>query len=365
MVELKAYAFWGLVERATDAGYFVFSIVFVLGVIVFMHELGHFLLAKLFGVRVLQFSLGFPPKALSKKIGQTEYILSWIPLGGYVRMAGENEESDEPWAFSAQSPLKKLLIIAGGPISNFLGGILVLWAVFFFVGDVVPDMTRPVISGTLPDSPAAKLQLQSGDSIFAINDIPVKTWTEMDSIIKAHPDELVQISFVRQGVAYAESVKLFSRVEPKGRKVGKLGVYPSIRSVNHNLISAFKRSIGLFSLTLCEVAKFVSGAFTGKANLKDVGGPILIAEFTVKSAKSGLSQLFIFLAVLSLNLGIINLFPLPLLDGGQMAFYAIEAVTRKRLPQRAREITQTIGFIILISLMILVSINDIMRILGK
>ncbi len=346
-------------------GYAVIATLFVIGGVVFLHELGHFIIAKLCGVRVLQFSLGFPPKAYSKKIGETEYIISWIPLGGYVRMAGENEEINEPYSFSSKSSLEKLFIIVAGPISNIFWGIVILWLIFLALGEAIPDRASTVISGVVDKSPAQTLGLQKGDSIVAINDIFVRNWDVLDSLLSSNPGERVRITFVRGGEVIQDTVTLLSVEIEGGKRVGKLGVYPRIRTIRRNPKDAIKKSLNLVGNMLKEIIEFLSRALSGEPVLKELGGPILIAQLAGKTAKSGLGSLFIFMAILSVNLGFINLFPLPLLDGGQIIIYSIEGISRKKLPKRAKEITQKIGVFILLLLILIITVNDICRLFGK
>lgn len=342
-------------------GYTIIAAIIAIGSVIFIHELGHFLSAKLSGVRVLQFSLGFPPKAISKKIGETEYIISWVPIGGYVKMWGENEDINEPFAFSSKSPIQKIFIIGAGPISNILAGITILWFIFLLTGEVVPDRSKTVISGVVKNSPAERIGLQKGDSIVAINGLTIKTWDELDSALSANPEKQITLVFVRDNIQIEDTVTLSSITDPQGLKRGKLGVFPTIKKLEHNPASAFKKSVSLVYAMISEIIKFLARAFTGKATLKEIGGPILIAQLAGKSAKAGLENLIIFIAILSTNLGFINLFPLPLLDGGQIILYSIEGLSRKKISAKTKEITQKIGVFVLLTIMALIMINDIIR----
>src|SRR3990170_2639319 len=162
------------------------SFIFVLGILVFVHELGYFIVARLCGIRVEKFSLGFPPKLVSRKVGETEYIISWIPLGGYVKLAGENPEESSgtnPWEFMAQPVWKRSLVIAAGPVMNFILAILFFWGIFFFNGLQVPQSETTVIGQLTPGGPAEKAGIKPGDKILSVNETPVTNFDQMAKII--------------------------------------------------------------------------------------------------------------------------------------------------------------------------------------
>ena len=297
----------------------------VLGFIIFFHELGHFLLAKLMGVRVLQFSLGFPPKALSKKIGETEYVLGIIPLGGYVKMAGEqaDDEPSNPWDYSSKSVWAKITIIFAGPFFNFILGLLLLTFIFTFWGLEKEDLSRPVIGGVADNTPAHSVGILPSDSIISINDAPVVSWDSLRNILMQYPEQEITIRLSRKGKELQLPVKLSSKLV-NGRVIGILGVYPSVTNTPYSLLSAFGQAIKSASAFFAELIKFFVRLFAGKVSFSELGGPILIARMTGQSAKLGIRYLLMFVAFLTINLAFINLLPIPMLDGGHLGGYVIE-----------------------------------------
>ncbi len=340
--------------------------IIVLGFIIFIHELGHFLLAKLAKVRVLQFSLGFPPKALSKKIGETEYILGLIPFGGYVKMSGEEDKGDgNPWDYSNKHPLAKIAIILAGPLFNLIFGIFLLIFVLAVWGGVETDLSRPVVGKVKKNTPAHKVGILPGDSIIAVNGEPISSWEELTIKLRAFPGRRVTIDLIREKEKHTLSVRLSSRLY-EGKRVGILGVYPKIYSkkVPYSpigaIVEAFRKTAGF----LQELFRFFGRLFSGEVSIKEVGGPIFIGQLAGQSARLGISYLLFFVAFLSINLAFINLFPIPMLDGGQIIFCTVEWIYRRPISAKTKLVFQKIGLVILLSLMLLIMSNDILRILG-
>lgn len=344
------------------------SFVVLLGILIFVHELGHFLAARMTGVGVLKFSLGFGPKIFGKKIGETEYVLSWIPLGGYVKLLGEsgNEElspEEEKRSFCKQSVWKKILIVLAGPGFNFLLAVVIFIFVLIYG---LPSLTSE-IGEVQKDSAAYEAGMQNGDKIVFINGEKVNFWDDIRAIIAESKDKQIEIVVERKG----EEKSLF--VKPKlsksknifGEEVPAylIGISPSEKTVIERrnpwdaIITSVYKTWEISKLTVISVVKI----FEGVISPKTLGGPIFIAQVAGAQVKEGLIPFILFMAILSINLGVINLFPIPVLDGGHIFFYLIEIVTRREISLKVRELSQQIGFVILLMLMLFVIFIDIER----
>ena len=349
----------------------IISVIVLLGILVFVHELGHFLVAKWSGVGVLKFSLGFGPRLIGRKFGETEYLISMIPLGGYVKMLGESEEDelspeDEERSFQKQPVLKRIGIVAAGPLFNFLFAIIV-FAIIYSFG--VPVLTSRI--GDVQEGGAAfKAGIQKGDNILAIDGKEISRWGELaDAISKSNGKELnftvernnkVHDIYIRPGLAKVKNI-FGEEIESY-----KLGVIASSETVIErvNPFRAFLEGVAqtwwFTKLTYLTVVKIVQRVVSPK----NLGGPILIAQMSGEYAKRGIIPFMFFMAILSINLGVLNLLPIPVLDGGHLFFYLIEVVTGKEVNIKWREMAQQVGFFLLIMLMVFVFYNDIARIIG-
>jgi regulator of sigma E protease len=345
----------------------------VIGVLIFVHELGHFLVAKYLGVGVEAFSLGFPPRLLHKQVGETDYRISVIPLGGYVKLVGENpgeEISPEllPKSFSHRSVWQRFAIVAAGPFFNLLFAVIALSLVFTFTG--IPYFNTE-IGGIQPDSPAQEAGLQKGDLILSINDQPVHRWEDLSKIIRTTGEKNLDIKF-RRGNQDMQ-VNLKPRVMETSNIFGEIvsatliGVSApekyEIEKIDplsawwHGITYAYR----ILEVTVVSFAKLI----TQKVPLNSLGGPIMIAQVAGKQAEQGISQLVHFMAVLSINLALLNILPIPMLDGGHLLFFIVEAVRGKPIPVKYREIAQAVGLTALLTLMFFVFYQDILRLMGS
>ncbi len=347
------------------------SVVVLLGVLIFVHELGHFLLAKSLGVGVLKFSLGFGPKLIGRRVGETEYMISLVPLGGYVKLLGESETDDvlpqdEKRSFVKQHVLRKIAIVIAGPLFNFLFAILA-FAVIFMVG--IPSLTTE-IGSVQSNSPAEVAGLRAGDTVVSIDGKNVVRWADLAEIItKSEGRELV-LKLDRQGAARDVRVKpeMIKAKNIFGEDVDsyKIGVGASKNTFieRQNPIratwSGIEQTWAITELTLVSIVKMVQGVVSPDS----LGGPILIAQMAGANVKKGVMNFVFFMALLSINLAVLNLFPIPVLDGGHLLFFLIELVTGREVNIKWRERAQQVGFFILVMLMIFVFYNDIMRIFG-
>ena len=348
----------------------IFAFIVVLGVLVFFHELGHFLVARLFGVGVEKFSLGFGPRIFGKKVGITDYRVSAIPLGGYVKMVGEDPTSELdpeniPLSFTHKHVFKRMLIVAAGPFFNFLLAALVFFGIFIISGTYI---LKPTIGKVETGTPAHQAGLQEGDFIRAIDGIAIASWEDMAQIITESNGRTLTFSVERAGERIDRPITPISRItknifgEDVGRYIIGIASAGDIENQDMGLLEAFTESIvqtyQISKLTIVSVVKIIQGSISSK----NLGGPIMIAELAGQQARQGAASLVFFIALLSINLAIINFLPIPVLDGGHILFFLIEALTGKPVNTRMREIAQQAGIFILIMLMIFVFYNDITRI---
>lgn len=338
-----------------------------LGLLIVFHEFGHFIVAKMCGVGVLTFSVGFGPKIWVKKKGETEYALSAFPLGGYVKMVGEDPDADVPQAdaeksFARKSLGKRIAIVAAGPGFNLLLAVLLLTLVFVFYG--VPVMSTQV-SGVEGGSPAERAGIAKGDRIVAVNGRSVSQWEDLSSAIKGsgggplnmqirRGDDIVEVT-VKPVIK--EGKNIFG--EPKEDWMIGIASQVSIEKGQAGLaiVRAFYQTYDYSKLTVMALYKMV----VGDVSPRNIGGPILIAQMAGQQAQEGLGTFLAFLAVLSINLGILNLLPVPVLDGGHLVFFMVEGIIRKPVSVRAREMAQQVGICLLVLLMVYAFYNDILR----
>jgi regulator of sigma E protease len=343
--------------------------IIVLGVLVFVHEFGHFLIAKLLGVRVDAFSLGFPPKVLHKQIGDTDYRLSVIPLGGYVKLFGENPKDEvppelQPVSFSHHPLWHRFLIVLAGPAFNLIFAALALFLVFTFSG--IPYLTTE-IGGVKEGSPAAQAGLRTGDQILSVEGQAISRWENLALTIRQSGEMPLTLS-VRRGDRDFQVQVTPQRMETAdifGGKVSAMiigitsGDHPAVEQVGP--IRALEQGV-LFTgrLTWLTVESLYKLA-AREVPLKSLGGPILIAQIAGKQAEMGVTYLVQFMAALSVNLFLLNLLPIPVLDGGHLFFFTLEAIRGKPMPLKHREMAQGLGLMLLLALMILVFYQDILR----
>jgi regulator of sigma E protease len=347
----------------------VLATIFVLGVLIFFHELGHFLVAKKSGIRVERFSLGFPPKMIGKKIGDTEYCISWIPLGGYVKMAGEEPDEAQvqgkPDEFSSKPVSVRALVVAAGPIMNFLLAAFIFWGIFFFRGDQLVHYDSTQVGSVGAGDPADKAGIKVGDRIVAVNGVEVDSFLQMARLIYPHVEEPVQITWMHEGRELTAEITTFKdrELDENGqmKDVGKIGIGPGYTTVKVGFFKSIADAVDMAWFILVESAKFLFGFFTGTSSVRQLGGPLFIAQTAGETARSGFISLLSFMALLSVNLSLINILPIPVLDGGHLLFLSIEKVKGTPLSLKQRATMQQIGLALLVLLIILVTYNDLLR----
>ncbi|MCF8053941.1 MAG: RIP metalloprotease RseP [Deltaproteobacteria bacterium] len=345
------------------------SFLILIGVLIFIHELGHFIVAKAFNIKVTKFSLGFGPKLLSKKIGETEYILALLPLGGYVKLEGENpadiiSEEDKKRSFSHQSVGKKALVVAAGPFFNFALAVLIFAGVYL-AGIPVPTAE---IGKIAQDSPAQVAGVRVGDSIVGIDDKKITAWDDVVAAITQADGSPMRIVLSRGDKTEITTItpkkEATRNVFGEETFIFRMGITPTDKVIvkRYNpFIAVWKgadKVVAVTQLTLLGIAKIFQGVVSPAESL---GGPLAIAQMAGTQAKAGVLPFLLLMAFLSINLGIINLFPLPVLDGGHLLFYAIEAISGRPLHPRVMEMAHKIGFILLVALMVYVVFIDLNR----
>ncbi len=343
--------------------------IILFGFLIFIHEIGHFLAAKICGVRVLKFSIGFGPKLIGKRIGETEYLLSAVPLGGYVKMYGEeltDEVINERYSFKHQPVYKKIFIVFSGPLFNIIGAVFLFWIVFVHGVPVL----KPVIGEVMEKSPAYMAGLKKGDKILEIEGQKISNWFDMAQFIQQNPDKNLNFKIERNG----EIIQL--QITPQGKKaknifgenifVGQIGIKPDEKAVfikKEDPFNALNKSIQkcyeIVELTYLTIVKI----FQRVVSTEVIGGPILIFQAAGKTAEQGFVSFLSFAAIISINLGVLNLLPIPVLDGGHILFFLIEAIRRKPLSEKFIAVSQKIGIAFLVALMMLAFYNDILRVL--
>ena len=438
----------------------------VLGVLVSFHELGHFLAARWLGVKVLKYSIGFGPKLLGRQIGETEYLLSAVPLGGYVKLFGEEETDaitpeEQKRSFVHQPLLSKMAIVAAGPGFNFLlaylifSGWLATGAPLFVptFHDLTPDVdalkpgspadlagmkagdrvirvndkdissrselfdavaksngqamtldvrrgnqvktlvvtptpltvqdngkdvvtyrlgieeTAPVITAVMNGSPAMAAGFHDGDRVLTIEGQEIQTWSQMTGFVKDSPNRPLHFQVQREGLIVPLVVTPAAdktTVDGKTVEVGKIGISGPGRAIIRAsnplmaVVHGVQATWGWTELTAIGIYKMVAGEISSK----NIGGPLTIANMSGEAAAQGMSSVVFLIAILSINLGVLNLLPIPILDGGHLLFFAIEAILRKPLGDRQREIAQQVGLLLLVSIMVFAFWNDIERLIS-
>jgi regulator of sigma E protease len=371
--------------------------VIVLGILIFVHEFGHFIVAKLFNVKVEKFSLGFGPKLFGMQIGETEYLLSAFPLGGYVKMFGEggviegaappvsedtdtekayDQESGEPLdgvaelteaekarSFSHKPPLARIAIVMAGPVFN----LVFAWMIFILLCMLgVPTVTAR-IGEVLKDKPAARAGVLKGDTVTVINGKRINQWEDIAGMIAVGKGQPIHLSVRRDGQVLQFTITPEPRISKnlfgesiQGHAIGIAAAGEIVTETSNPfqaVVRGSKQTWKVIDLTIMSLVKMVQRVVP----MDSVGGPIMIAKMAGETAQMGASSFLAFMALLSINLGVLNLLPVPVLDGGHLFFFFCELVIGRPVSQKVREYAQQIGLFLLLSLMVLAFYNDIVR----
>ncbi len=342
--------------------------ILALGLLITLHELGHFLAARALGVGVPRFSIGFGPVLWSRWIGGTEYCLSALPLGGYVRMVGEDDPSAVGTvatdAFNGKPRWARAIIVAAGPLANLVTA-WVLYALVFSLG--VPVLTSTV-GEVKSDLPAAAAGIEKGDRILSVDGRATERWDDLSAAIRESAgrpvvlevqrgEKIQQVDLTPQQI---EGSTIFGEPIPSW----VIGVGPSSSAVLTERLgpidaigAGFTRTGEVVGLTVMSLVKLVQGVVPASS----LGGPVMIVKMAGDQAQEGVAALLAFMAILSVNLGVLNLFPIPVVDGGQLLFLGIEGVTRRPLGARTRDWAMQVGLVLLVSLMGFALFNDLHR----
>lgn len=347
------------------------AIIAVLGGLIFFHELGHFLVARLLGMGVKTFSLGFGPKIFGFHSGHTEYKLSAFPLGGYVQLAGESgdpqedESFPETMLFSARPPWQRMMVVAAGPIFNFVLAFVCFWGLLLTNGEMV---MVPQVGEVVQDSPAQVAGVKAGDTVLSINGIQVTYWRDMVEEIRSKGIRPLDLVVERNGNQH--TFTLTARQEVHKNLFGEDVVIPivgvkasgetlSIPATGLGLKQALFQTWYSIKMVLLGFVKLVERIIP----LETIGGPLFLAQAIHEGTKSGIADLINLTAIISINLGIINLLPIPVLDGGHIVYFTLEMIMRRPVNERWRGIATRIGIMALLALMTLAIYNDIRRLL--
>ncbi len=404
----------------------------IIGILIFVHELGHFLLAKLFKVRVEIFSIGFGPTIASFKKGETKYSISLLPIGGYVKMAGEdpNNYSGMPYEFLSKSNYQKILIVLAGPLFNVIFGIIVFFLAYqlfgitniksneifksdiegikkgdkiievnnkqfkgwYFLasenskkdvnlkilrgdsiktlilkkGDVnkLTPKIEPVIDDVIKNYPAYQAGLKKGDKIIEIDNIKIEDWSQISSIIADKVDREILVKYQRNGKIYETKIKPKGEiVDQKGKKEGKIGILKTFDKITPDPILSINLALEKTLQSSLLILKVLIGLFTGETSIEVLGGPIMIGKTIGETSQMGIQTLLLITGLISINLAVVNLLPIPALDGSHIVIFLTEAITRRRINPKFYFAIQMTGFVILMILMFFIIIFDIYRIL--
>jgi regulator of sigma E protease len=366
---------WGLV------GYLV-PFLFVITIVVFFHELGHFLVGRWCGVKVDAFSIGFGPEIASftDKKG-ARWRLAWLPLGGYVKFHGDANgasggiadgadqmsAAERSVTFFAQPVWKRAAIVAAGPAASFLLGIFIFAASFYFEGRSV---LAPVIENVRTGEAADLGGLKAGDSIVSINGQAIGDWGQMQRVVQASPD--MPLAFVVQRGARDVSVEVIPQRRevstPFGKhRVGMIGIEPSAKPENwikqrFTLAESVGRGFGETWFIVERTISYFGGLIAGSESADQISGPLRIAEISGSVAKVSYSGLIYLAGIISVSIGFLNLMPVPLLDGGHLLFYAVEAVKGKPISEKNQELGFRFGMGLVVALMLFATINDVLHV---
>ncbi|WP_314762946.1 RIP metalloprotease RseP [uncultured Selenomonas sp.] len=333
--------------------------IFVFGILVLVHEVGHFVAAKLTDMRVDRFAIGFGPRIVKYTHGETEYSLRALPLGGFNDIAGMDAANNTAGerGYCAKSIPARMIVILAGSFMNLILPIFLFFGIFFFAGVSTPS-SEPVLGTVVPGHPAANAGLLAGDRIVAIEGAPVNSWQDITSLIKDADGKVLHVEYERAGEHRTVSVIPAYNAQEKRSLIG---VSSSVTTRMPGFFEAAELAVTRTGTTLMMMLSMLGQMVTG-AQQADLAGPIGVAQIAGEAAQIGVVPLLSLTALLSLNLAIINLFPIPALDGGHFLTLVVEAVRGKPLSAKAMHYAQMFGVSLLVLLMLYATKNDIMRI---
>lgn len=324
------------------------------GLLIIVHELGHFIMAKVNGIKVEEFAIGMGPKIISTQGKETKYSLGLFPIGGYVKMLGEEDEVKDERSFSSKSPLRRISVIIAGAIMNFLFAILIFTAVLNKFG-----YSMPVVNELSEGSPAKQVGILKGDKFIKANGVNIKTADDLSVEISLAKDSPIDLVIDRAGeeIEFTVTPKL---IEEDGKERYIIG-FTFDRIENPGIFESFKQGFKESISMINQTFKGLKMMLTGNLNLKtDVGGPVSIIKMSSAAAKNGIWNLMYFIGYISISLAVFNMLPFPALDGGWTVILLIELITRRKVPEKIVGAVNYVGIMILFGVMILVTVKDIL-----
>jgi len=339
------------------------------GLMLFLHEFGHFIVAKLFGIKVDEFGFGYPPRLVKLfKAGETEFTLNWIPFGAFVKLSGE-EDRDVPGGFSSAAPWKRILVLLAGPAMNLLTGVVLFIIMFNIIG--TPDTSKVVITDVVKNSPAELSGLKANDLIQTVNSVEISSIDQLSQLITANKGKETTISVLRDGSVV--SVRATPRENPPPHE-GSLGIAMSNPLVKTNVLQAIPYAFHSTGQQMKAIIQMPYQLISGKVPAEDarVVGPVGIytmfssaRQMDSENAASNdaFSKTFTlrFMIIITIALGLTNLFPIPALDGGRILFILPELLFKKRVPAKYENAVHMIGFVLLLMLMFYITAQDILN----
>lgn len=346
------------------------SFIIVLGVTVFVHEFGHFIAARMMGARVEAFSIGFG-KLFGIKRGDTEYRIGYIPLGGYVKISGMVDEfmeedggiKGEPWEFQSKGTLAKMFMISAGVIMNFIVGFL-LYSIVTFAEGEPKVISTPTVGNVAKGYPAEEIGLLPGDRILSVDGIATDQWEPFRDYVQARPDQTIHLVWLHGGDTLSAAVVPKSvEVDKDGAKttIGLIGIDQAYEHVPVGVGRAItiggQTTWDIISLSLKSVGMLI----TGKASVKDLTGPAGIVYLSGETVRAGWVTFVAFIALINISIGLLNILPFPVLDGGHLVYILIEAVIRRPISSKVKLALQQVGLALLLLLVVVVTYHDILR----
>lgn len=326
--------------------------IIALGILIIVHELGHFILAKINKVKVEEFSIGMGPKIFTYQGKETKYSLGLLPVGGYVQMLGQGEDSDAEGSFTSKSPFRRFTVIIAGVLMNFIMAIIIFTAVTMHFG-----YGETSIDEVTADGPIQMVGLQSGDNITKINGKKVFTYYDINIATGSSNGEEMNITYERNGENVDVTIKPKYLEEESRYIIGAKFNYNSEPSIIQATAHSFKETATLVTQTVRSIAKLVTGNGSFKT---DLGGPVTVVNLSAQAAESGMWDLLNLVGLLSISLAVFNLIPFPALDGGTALLILIEMITRRKVPDKVIGVINGVGFICLMILMVAVTVKDIL-----
>ncbi len=336
---------------------FILVALLVLGVLIFVHELGHFIVAKLSGMPVDEFSLGFGPAIASRQWGETRYSLRILPLGGYNKIAGMEPNDNRPNGFNHKPLAARIGVILAGSLSNLVFAVLIFVILFSVMGTPTASNAN-LIGDIMPKSPAEHAGLQPGDRISMIDGQPTSTWDDVASNIHSKGTSPVTLLIKRQGQDF--SLVITPEYDPSS-KISLIGIVPTTVWLKQGLIPGMQSGLQESYGWSAQIVQSLAQLFTGKVQMQDLSGPVGIVQQLGDTAREGLRYLLMLTGVLGINLAIVNLLPIPALDGSRLVFLLLEGVRGKPINPEKESIIHLVGFAVLMCLVLMITYNDIVR----